>query len=176
MSDAPSESTSAHTSDATAEDGSEHPSVRTLLADALARLATAQAELVETHGRLGQAEGAVAALEARLAATATELERARADADRQRTDADRERGERTTERERADKLAGEVTDIAKKLAELTAAAQPRRQSWAWIAALVGLTAVTSVNLLEARSWWPFQKEHQEEVEPVDQDVLSRDPQ
>src|SRR3954465_2796512 len=37
---------SAHTSDATGGGGSEHPSVRTLLADALARLATAQAELV----------------------------------------------------------------------------------------------------------------------------------
>src|SRR3954452_20844318 len=52
---------------------------------------------------------------------------------------------------------------------------PRRQPWAWIAALVALTGVMSVNLLQARSWWPFQKEHQEEIEPVDQDVLSRDP-
>ena len=65
-------------------------------------------------GRLGQAEGAVAVLEARLAAAGTEL--------------DRERGERVTERERADKLAGEVTEIAKKLAELTAAAQARAVS------------------------------------------------
>src|SRR3954447_18710272 len=53
---------------------------------------------------------------------------------------------------------------------------PRRQPWAWIAALVALTGVMSVNLLQARSWWPFQKEHQEEVEPIDQDVLGHDPQ
>src|SRR4051812_28727453 len=71
-----------------------------VVADLLARLAAAQAELVEKTGRLGLAEGAVGALEARLATTTAALER-----------------------ERADKLAGEVAEIARRLADLTAAAQ-----------------------------------------------------
>jgi hypothetical protein len=58
-------------------------------------------------------------------------ERERADgasgkADQARADAERERTERLTERERADKLAGEVTALARKIADLMAQANARR--------------------------------------------------
>ena len=64
-------------------------------------------------------------LEQRLNDARSEAAQARLDADHARADAQRERGERLEERARAERLAGEVADIAKKLAELMTAANAR---------------------------------------------------
>jgi hypothetical protein len=80
----------------------------------------------------------VAELEARLA-TAAELERARGETERERV-------ERLEERARAERLAGEVAEIARKLAELTAAAQVRRPA-----------SLPPPSESVRRSWWPWRR-------------------
>jgi len=91
---------------------------------------------------------ALAVLQARLIELEVRLTDARSEAERERSDAERERGERLEERARADRLAGEVADLARKLGELAAVANTRFERRA-----SSLPPVESVR----RSWWPWRR-------------------
>ena len=114
--------------------GRSDPALLARIAELEVRLAAMQAELMERTQRLGAAEG--------------ELELLRPELERTRGETERERGERVVERERADRLAGDVAELARKLAALVERVPPPSSS----------NRPPSVPLrTPRRSWWPWRR-------------------
>jgi chromosome segregation ATPase len=90
----------------------------------------------------------IAELQARIAELEQHLLSARSAADQARTDADRERAERLDERARADRLAGEVAELARKLAALVERVAPPDRPQ---------PAASVLTVQRRRRWWPWRR-------------------
>jgi hypothetical protein len=90
----------------------------------------------------------IGVLQARIAELEQHLLSVRSAADQARADADRERAERLDERARADRLAGEVADLSRKLAALVERVAPPDRPQ---------PAASVLTVQRRRRWWPWRR-------------------